>query len=121
MEREKHGENIFKCSTCNEYGHYASKCPKRENFKGRFRSRRSKQCLYANEEEDESNQRRSEDELGFVAIKEDDLDREIREERALISQVEKKDWIIDNGCSHHMTGDMSKFVNSKAMMDELSE
>ena len=36
----------------------------------------------------------SEDELGFVAIKEDDLDREIREESELISQVEKKDWII---------------------------
>ena len=45
-----------------------------------------------------------------MAIKEDDLDREIKEERDL-SQVEKKsDWIIDSGCSHHMTGDMNKFV-----------
>ena len=51
--------------------------------------------------------------MGFVAIKEDDLDREIREEKALISQVEKKDWIIDSGCSHHMTGDMRKFVKFK--------
>ena len=43
--------------------------------------------MYANEEEEEeeSDQIRSEDELGFVAIKEDDLDREIREESALIS------------------------------------
>ena len=49
--------------------------------------------MYANEEEEEeeSDQSRSEGELGFVAIKEDDLDREIREESALISQVEKKD------------------------------
>ena len=45
--------------------------------------------MYANEE-DESDHSRSDDDLAFVAIKEDDLDREIREERALISQVEKK-------------------------------
>ena len=71
--------------------------------------------MYVNEEEeeDEFDQSRSEDELGFVAIKEDDLDREIREESALISQVEKKDWIIDSGCSHHMIGDMNKFVKFK--------
>ena len=49
-----------------------------------------------------------------MAIKEDDLDREIREESVLISQVEKKDWIIDSGCSHHMTGDMSKFVKFRS-------
>ena len=28
----------------------------------------------------------------------------------LTSQVEEKDWIINSGCSHHMTGDMRKFV-----------
>ena len=49
-----------------------------------------------------------------MATKEDVLDREIREERALVSQVEKKsDWIIDSGCLHHMTGDMNKFVKFK--------
>ena len=32
----------------------------------------------------------------------------------LISQVEKKDWIIDSGCSHHMNGDMSKFVKFRS-------
>ena len=54
MERGKDGKNIFKCWKCNEYGHYASKCPKRENkFKGIFRSRRPRDCLYANEEEEE--------------------------------------------------------------------
>ena len=73
VEREKDGKNIFKCWTCNEYGHYASKCPKRERkFKGRFKSRRPRNYLYANEEEgEESDQNMSEDELGFVAIKED--------------------------------------------------
>lgn len=22
-----------------------------------------------------------------------------------------RDWIVDSGCSHHLTGDMSKFMN----------
>ena len=49
VEREKYGKNIFKCWTCNQYGHYASKCPKRERkYMGRFKSRRPKNCLYAN-------------------------------------------------------------------------
>ena len=100
LEREKDGKNIFKCWTCNEYGHYASKCPKRERkFKARFKSIRSRNYLYANEEEDEEefDQRKNEDELGFLAIKEEDLGGEISEEIALISQVEKKDWITNNG------------------------
>ena len=49
-----------------------------------------------------------------MAIKEDDLDREIREESALISQVEKKDLIIDSGCSHHMIGNMGKFFKFRS-------
>ena len=32
----------------------------------------------------------------------------------LISQVERKYWIIDSGCSHHMIGDMRKFVKLKS-------
>ena len=65
VEREKDGQNIFKYWTCNEYGQYASKCPKRERkYKGRFRPRRTRNYLYANEkEEEEFDQRKSEDEL----------------------------------------------------------
>ena len=57
--------------------------------------------------------------MGFVAIKEDDLDKEIREESVLISQVERKDWIIDSGCSHHMTGDMRKKFKLKIHDEEI--
>ena len=48
--------------------------------------------MYTNEDEesDEKGQSESDDELGLVVIKKDGLDREIREEKALVSQVEKK-------------------------------
>ena len=52
--------------------------------------------------------------MGIVAIKKVELDTEIREESALISQVERKYWIIDSGCSHNMTSDIRKFVKFKS-------
>ena len=37
------------------------------------------------------------------------------EKVALVSQVENKsNWIIDSGCSHHMTGDMNNFFDFKS-------
>ena len=43
LRREKGGKKIFKCWTCDEYGHYASKCPKREkNYRGNFKPRRDR-------------------------------------------------------------------------------
>ena len=68
----------YKCWTCDEFSHYASKCPKREKkYKGNFKPTRDRIFLYANEDEefDERCQSESDDELGFVAIKEDDFDR----------------------------------------------
>ena len=60
-----------KCWTCNEFGHYAAKCPKREKkYKKNFKSRRPRDNLYVNED-DESEERiqsESEDKLGFVNI-----------------------------------------------------
>ena len=39
----------------------------------------------------------------------DELDED--EAAALVTYVNKSDkWMIDNGCSHHMIGDKSKFV-----------
>ena len=51
MRREKDGKKIFKCWAYGEFGHYASKCPKREKrYKGKFNPRRDsdRSCLYAN-------------------------------------------------------------------------
>ena len=77
-----------------------------------YKPRKDRECLYANEDNDFDEQELSgsDDEIGFVAIKEESL-----EKMALVSQVENKfDWIIDSGCSHHMTGDMNKFVDFKS-------
>ena len=53
---------------------------------------------------------KSDDELGFISIKEESRENEVREERALLTQVEKKyNWTIDNGCWHHMIGHMHNF------------
>ena len=79
--------------------------PKREKkYKGNYKPRKDRECLYANEENDfdEHDFSVSDDEIEFVVVKE-----EILEKVALVSQVENKsNWIIDSGCSHHMTSDM---------------
>ena len=83
VRREKWGKKIFKCWTCDEYGHYASKCPKREKkYKGNYKPRKDRLCLYANEENDSDEQivSDSDDEIGFVVIKE-----EIPEKVGLVS------------------------------------
>ena len=46
----------------------------------------------------------------YVVVKEDPNEERYEEGKALISHVSKNDtWIIDSRCSHHMTGDISKF------------
>jgi len=50
----------------------------------------------------------SEDEIVYIVVKDESDDE--RDKMALISHVRKNDtWIIDNGGSHHMTGDKTKF------------
>ena len=88
VKREKDGKKIFICWTCNEFSHYASKCPKSEKkYKGKFKPRRDRGFLYVNEEDDSDDQvvSASDEEIGFVTIKEESL-----EKIALVLQVENK-------------------------------
>ena len=53
VRRGKWGKKIFKCWTCDEYGHYTSKFPKREiKYKWNHKPRKDRDCLYANEDND---------------------------------------------------------------------
>lgn len=58
---------------------------------------------------DEESDGDANEDILFVAIKE-----EISDQKALVSRMDNSnDWIIDSGCSHHMTGDRSKFLSLK--------
>jgi hypothetical protein len=68
--------------------------------------------------DDEFDKRNSSDnEWVFIAIKEEDpmptdLASYINVEKSSAAQIEEKDEsVIDIGCSHHMTGDKSKFLS----------
>ncbi len=53
----------------------------------------------------------------YDTIKEEPKGERYENETTLISHVTTNDsWIIDNGCSHHMTSDISKFENLKKLM-----
>ena len=54
----------------------------------------------------------SEDEIVYIVVKDESDNDEEEDEMSLISHVRKNDtWIIENGFSHHMTGDKVKFKN----------
>lgn len=108
------GKLPLKCFSYNWIGHIAMNCPnsdnkdKLERFE-KFKGGNQRNCFLVvdegvtyEESEDEENE-----DIVFVAVKEDVADK-----KALLSRFENSnEWIIDNGCSHHMTSDRSKFLS----------
>jgi len=119
------GKLPFKCFNCNKIGHFASRCLERSARSKSNRQRFQKNYYYVHEEDDNEGViddepkigNRSRNEWVLIAIKEEDpISSEFVNhkvvERALATQVEEKDdWVIDSGCSHHMTGDKNKFLD----------
>ncbi|GLJ40699.1 hypothetical protein SUGI_0840630 [Cryptomeria japonica] len=132
------GDPTFKIAKLDGYriSHFASRCPERnarfeervkKSFKpnqNRYRFKKSKQCYIEDEEgvTDDSGDELEEDstsgsgygkEWVFYTLKEDEPEPIIKnEEKALTAKVEdKNEWVIDSGCSHHMTGDKVKFMS----------
>ena len=102
--------------SCEEVGHIVARFPNKEskeekksskyknkkehkNYKD-YKEKDKKSCFMAIDSDSSSDN----EEMVCIAIK-DELEDE-NDKMALISRVSKNDtWIIDNGCSHHMTGD----------------
>ena len=96
------------CFNCNEVGHIVTRCTQKKDYKecntyGREDCKRDykdkgKKCYIVEENSDDHD-----DEVVYVAMK-DQSDEE--EPTSLVTSMNKNDrWIIDSGCSHHMTGD----------------
>ena len=67
-----------------------------------FKEKGKKTCFMAKDFDN------SEDEIVYIVVKDESNDEE--DKMALISHVRKNDtWIIDSGCSHHITSEKTKF------------
>lgn len=129
--RFKRGKGKYKgklpiiCFSCNKVGHITATFPNRndkdQERESKYKDKRDnkdhqrykdykekgKKSCYIAEEETDSDSDNFDIEVVYVAMK-DDSDKD--EKIALISYMSKGGkWIIDNGFSHHMTSDKSKF------------
>ena len=101
-----------------EVGHIVARCPKKEGkeekkhdkYKGKkdfksYKDKGKKSCYVAKDFDSSE-----EDEMVYIVVKDESDDE--NDKMVLISHVSKNDtWIINNRCSHHMTGEKSKFEN----------
>ncbi|GLJ06695.1 hypothetical protein SUGI_0045450 [Cryptomeria japonica] len=110
------GKLPLKCFACNKIGHIAANFPngdnehKQEKFK-KYKGKGKIDCLITIDGSitDEESDGDANEDIVFVAIKE-----EMSDHKALVSRMDNSDeWIIDSGCSHHMTGDQRKFLSLK--------
>ena len=108
------------CFNCNEVGHITTRCLVKKKYKNgdKYRSKRDedntyykdkgKKSCYIAEEETKIGSDDHDDEVVYVAMKDDSNEDEAI---TLVSCVNKNNrWIIDSGCSHDMTRDKSKFI-----------
>ncbi|VFQ72004.1 unnamed protein product [Cuscuta campestris] len=93
-----------KCYGCGEIGHIKPRCPKGKNGKDKpgFKKQRAYISWGGDQEEDEAANL-------YLMAHEDHVDK-VQEVCLKASSVL---WYLDSGCSKHMTGDASKFLQIK--------
>lgn len=99
--------------SCNKIAHIASKCPnndrdRKNNFRS-YKDKRKKECYLAKGVTDEESEGSDGDGITIVVVKEDNTEEG---DMTLISSSNQcGDWVIDSGCTHHMTSDRNKFLS----------
>jgi len=101
-ERRPNPRNRLKCTHCNRFGHTADRCwgkDLKKRFNPRGTGNDSKDSAFVGSEKDESKSGSSEDDFVCLMSKIKDADM----------PAASSSWIIDSGCTAHMTFDREVF------------
>lgn len=117
----------IRCYACNKMGHYASKCPEKKGegrsrkTHGRYRERRK--SIVSSEEEEEVAHSATVKGWGFSLYSESKSETWSDTAFASADSSPKPSsstlWIVDSGCSNHITNDQSHLINVRSFNVEV--